>query len=212
MQRQCMLPSPGGSELTKHALDICNFPSGAILADIGCGTGESVGYINRYTDHRITGIDHDPSVIDIAVKKGYPCLCADAESLPFSSCSIDGLFYQCSFSKLADPSIALKEAHRVLKPEGKIIITDFYAQNREEHFEGVMGRVEFKERIMLKINDHGFDLIFFEDHTKELHRLWGQLIFDQGRDAVDSMLSGSEKIVSAKCRYGIFIAQRRCRT
>lgn len=207
----CRLPSPGGIELTKRALDLCNFASSAILVDVGCGIGESVNYINRQTDFKMTGIDNDQSAVSLAIEEGNDCICCDATELPFPSSSLDGIFFECSFSKINIPDMALDEAHRVLKPGGKIVISDFYAQEREEHFFGFMGRVEFKERIISKINQHGFDLIFFEDHTRELHQLWGQLIFDYGRDTVDSMLCESGRILSAKCRYGIFVAQRRCK-
>ena len=204
----CRLPSPGGTELTKRALEICRFPQGAALADVGCGTGSSVSYINRETEYKMTGIDNDQAAISVAVAEGNDCICCDATELPFASSSLDGVFFECSFSKIDMPDTALSEAYRVLKAEGKSVISDFYAQEREEHFFGFMGRVEFKERIMSRINKHGFDLVLFEDHTKELHRLWGQLIFDYGREAVDSMLCESGRILSAKCRYGIFIAKK----
>jgi ubiquinone/menaquinone biosynthesis C-methylase UbiE len=205
---QCQLPSPGGIKITKRALEICRFPSGALLADVGCGTGEGVSYINKNTDFRMTGIDNDPSAISVAVAAGNDCICCDATNLPYQSTSLDGIFFQCSFSKIGEPDKAILEAHRVLKPGGKIVISDFYAQKKEEHFFGFIGRVEFKEKIISRLNDQGFELIFLEDHTKELHQLWGQIIFDYGRDVVDSMLCETGRILSAKCGYGLFIAKK----
>ena len=204
----CRLPSPGGIELTKRALEICRFPPGAALADVGCGTGSSVSYINRETEYKMTGIDNDLPAISAAIAEGNDCIYCDATDLPFPSSSLDGIFFECSFSKIDMYETALSEAYRVLKPDGMIVISDFYAQEREEHFFGFMGRVEFKEKIIARINQHGFDMILFEDHTKKLHQMWGQLIFDYGRDAVNAMLCESGRIMSAKCRYGIFIAKK----
>lgn len=209
MKNICRLPSPGGVELTKRALEICCFPPGAVLADIGCGIGTSVGYINRETKFKMTGVDNDQSAISAALAEGNDCIYCDATKLSFPSSSLDGIFFECSFSKIDRHDAALHEAHRVLRSEGKIVISDFYTQDREEHFFGFMGRVEFKERIISRIVQHNFDMVFFEDHTKDLHQLWGQLIFDHGRDAVNAMLCESGRILSAKCRYGIFVAKKR---
>lgn len=206
----CTLPSPGGLLLTKHALDLCRFAAGALLADIGCGTGENVRYINENTDFTMVGVDNDPSVILPAAEMRNDCLCGNASALPFPARMFDGVFFECSFSKFAEPDIALGEAARVLKTGGKLVIADFYAREAEAVFTGVMGRVERRGKIAARLRTAGFSVPVFEDRTHDLRELWGQLIFDYGTEALDDLLGGSEMLSAAKCGYGLFIAKNDC--
>lgn len=203
---RCSLPSPGGIALTKHALELCRFPSGAKLADIGCGVGESVRYVNECTEFTMTGIDKDPAIAEAVT--GGCCLCGDASALPFAACTFDGIFFECSFSKLSEPESALREAFRVLKVKGRLVVADFYALESEANFSGLMGRVERQEKISARFSAAGFTPLLFEDYTHGLREFWGQLIFDYGTEVLDELLGGCGKITAARCGYGLFIAER----
>ena len=189
----------------RRALELCRFPAGAELADIGCGRGESVRYVNENTDYKMTGIDNDPSTIEVAADT---CLAGDACALPFAPFSLEGIFFECSLSTIAEPAAALGEARRVLKRNGKIVVADFFAREKEERFAGIMGRVEYPRTIIARLNEAGFEPLFFEDRTHDLRRFWGQLIFDHGKETLDALLGGCQRLVSAKCGYGLFIAEK----
>ena len=71
-----------------------------------------------------------------------------------------------------------------------------------------MGRVEFKEKIYARLEKAGLRLIHFEDRTRELREYWGQLIFDYGAEELEKIIEDCGAVVSAKCRYGLFIAEK----
>lgn len=199
-------------ELTKRALQLCRFSAGAALVDIGCGEGQTVRYVNSCTDFKMTGVDKDGAAIEKAIAEGACCLLADAAALPFCAAAFDGVFFECSFSKIEPLAPALLEARRLLKERGRLVITDFYADAqagaKETTLSGLLGRVEFKETIAARLAAAGFELTFFEDHTKALRQLFGQLIFDFGRGFLDDALGKETTGVTAKLSYGLFIAEK----
>ncbi|WP_279010569.1 DVU_1556 family methyltransferase [Synergistes jonesii] len=202
------LPSPGGTALIERALALCAFPPGAALADVGCGGGECVRYLNGRTDYRICGIDSDPAAIEKASAPGLDLRCCGAEELPFGEASLDGMIFQCSLSLFKRPREALKSAARALKEGGKIIVADFYSRGTEAKFSRTLGRVERKEKIILRLEEAGFKLLAFEDFTREMRELWGQLILDGGAPEELFGEGAAEKIKAAKCGYGLFVAEK----
>lgn len=204
----CPLPSPGGTALLERGLRLCGFRKGARVADVGCGSGEAVDYIGSAFGLDAAGIDIDDSAIAEARRHGRRCCKADAAALPFASGYLDGVIFQCSFSKMERPDEAMREAARVIKTGGKALILDFFAGEREGNFSGIMGRVEFKEKIYARLEKAGLHLVHFEDCTRELREYWGQLIFDYGAEELEKIIVDCGAVVAAKCRYGLFIAEK----
>lgn len=205
--RNNIFPRPGGTIITEKAMLHCCFGQNAKLADIGCGSGESVRFIKKTFGYEVTGIDKNIEIIEGGENKSL--LCGDALSLPFRDGELDGILYECSFSKMDEPEKVLSEAHRVLKKEGWIIISDFYALETETVFSGILGRVEKKGSFFSKLQSAGFVLDVFEDHTDRMRILWGQLIFDYGEEHLCSILNTDKKTLSTvKCGYGLFIARK----
>ncbi|MCR5336157.1 MAG: class I SAM-dependent methyltransferase [Synergistes sp.] len=202
----CGLPSPGGTDIIELALKLCAFPSGVLLADIGCGAGDCLRYLREHTGCRLAGADKDPDAVKKASACGIDVRCCAAEALPFENGSLDGIIFQCSFSVFEKPQSALQEAYRVLNENGKLIIADFYSRGIETVFPKTIGRVERKEKIILRLQEAGFKLLFFEDCTQSMRELWGQLIFE-GTDPETLLGEGSlDRMKAAKCGYGLFIA------
>ncbi len=69
-----------------------------------------------------------------------------------------------------------------------------------------MGRTEHRERIMERIERAGFKILLFEDHTKEMMQLWGQLIFDCDEKTLEKLFGNMSTLAASKCGYGLFIA------
>lgn len=92
-------------------IKICKrFSQGKVL-DIGCGEG------NRFILESGNGVG-----VDRFPWEGVD-LCCDALYLPFQVGMFDTVSFIGSFNYLPDKIAALKEASRVLKGEGKVLIT-----------------------------------------------------------------------------------------
>lgn len=207
MKDRARIPSPGGLELMKRALSLCAFPPGARLLDAGCGAGEFVAWVNANSAFSMVGIDNDPAILEEPLRAGGALCCADILALPFGKGYFDGIFLGCSLSKVEEPEAALAECRRALKAGGRLAVADFYAPEEERFFSGVMGRVEREEKIISRIEKSGFAPLLFEDHTREMRELWGQLIFDFGKEALDAQLGFDGR--PCRCGYGLFIAEAR---
>jgi ubiquinone/menaquinone biosynthesis C-methylase UbiE len=121
---------PGGVELTKKTIAAMNLPAGAAIADLGCGTGTTAMMLARDYDLRVSAVDISAANIERAVERMNPehafvrfCQ-ADAHELPFKDSELDGLIAECTFSLFREQQAVLAEIRRVLKPGGKLAVTD----------------------------------------------------------------------------------------
>ena len=102
--------------------------------DVGTGPGQLAFYLAK-AGFKTTGIDISPGMIARAEQKalqdGLSCdfQTGDAEHLPFEDNTFDVVVTRNLVWTLPDPQAAIREWHRVLKPEGRIIISDGYWQN-----------------------------------------------------------------------------------
>jgi SAM-dependent methyltransferase len=107
-------------------------PGDAVL-DIGCGAGvDSLVAAHLVgTGGRVVGIDVTPAMVERA--RGHLALLGlanvtfqvgDAEALPFPDNDFDAVTSNGVFNLTLDKEKALKEAHRVLKPGGRLMLAD----------------------------------------------------------------------------------------
>ncbi|MCH8056655.1 MAG: class I SAM-dependent methyltransferase [Proteobacteria bacterium] len=121
---------PGGEELTNRTVAAMNLPAGAAIADLGCGTGTTAIMLARYYDFVVSAVDISAANIERAVQRmgadqtTVRFYQADAHQLPFNDSELDGLIAECSFSLFSERETVLAEIRRVLKPGGKLAITD----------------------------------------------------------------------------------------
>jgi ubiquinone/menaquinone biosynthesis C-methylase UbiE len=118
------------------------------VLEIGCGAGERLAAINQQWQSSCCGVDPSKAAVEHARKSfaGLTFEVGTADILPFSPYQFDlVIFGFCLY--LIDPAdyfAVAREADRVLKDRGLLIIYDFsspvpYA-NRYQHREGVMSR------------------------------------------------------------------------
>ncbi|GHV28333.1 hypothetical protein AGMMS4952_11710 [Spirochaetia bacterium] len=168
---------PGGLDLTKRLLSLCALGSKARALDVGCGDGRTVGYLQGKPGVEAWGIDLKPGI-------GGRLLTGRAEALPFETASFDAILFECSLSVIAAPDAALREAARVLKPDGVVYIADLYAPGGAMEFSGLPWRVEGWETLVKRFADSGFRVCCFEDHSAELLSWWTGMLFEGGSDSI----------------------------
>lgn len=104
--------------------------SGKVL-DIGCGPLPRPVYLASYPVHLISGIDPlpDNGSHEFEYREGF------AEELPFKNASFDTVILATSLDHTILPEQAIREAVRVLKPSGKILLWEGVHYTFDELFE-----------------------------------------------------------------------------
>jgi ubiquinone/menaquinone biosynthesis C-methylase UbiE len=99
------------------------------LLDIGCGTASLFqAIVAKYPSVELVGVDLSPEMLEVAHKKlgdQAVFLTAQAQSLSLPSGSFDVVVSCNAFHYWRRPEECLSEAARVLKPNGKMVITDW---------------------------------------------------------------------------------------
>lgn len=118
----------------RRLIDWVNPLSGESILEFGFGTAQNLILLKeRRPEALVQGVDIDPKIKSIAEYKlrkhnlEVPLHLYDGNTLPFADNSFDKVFSSLVFHQLdADTKLrCLKELHRVLKPNGKLIIGDW---------------------------------------------------------------------------------------
>lgn len=114
---------PGAAELRARSYQLLDVTAGARVADVGCGAGRAVAELHEQGVAAI-GVDPSEQMITVA-RRRWPDLefrTAAAEALPFADGELAGYRADKVYHVLADPSLALEEAKRVLSPGARIVL------------------------------------------------------------------------------------------
>ncbi|MGH0034469.1 MAG: class I SAM-dependent methyltransferase [Myxococcota bacterium] len=107
-----------------YVIDEIDFERGGFLVEVGCGKGHflaEVGARCGSSGPTPVGIDLSRAVQDLPAK-GLAGLRADGEALPFRDGSVSSVIYDGALHHLIDFRAALRTAHRILEPGGRILI------------------------------------------------------------------------------------------
>jgi Methylase involved in ubiquinone/menaquinone biosynthesis len=120
-------------EVREVAYTLANIQKGKIAADIGAGTGFMTEGLLK-AGLNVVAIDQSEKML-ISIKQKYKeyntltCVIGDSDALPINEQSVNYAFANMYLHHVVEPSIAINELYRILKPGGKLVITDLDEHN-----------------------------------------------------------------------------------
>ena len=133
-------------DATAPLLDAAGVGRGTALLDIGTGPGTILGSALERGAH-IAAVDLTDEMVAEA-RQRFPSVdvrVANATQLPFGDGSFDAVTFAFSLHHMAEPVRALAEAHRVLRPGGRISLTVWGPWERLEAFAVAFAALESLE-------------------------------------------------------------------
>ena len=156
-----------GPELNQWILAACLSPQETV-AELGCGTAALSEMISPFVS-RVVAIDSSKAMLKSAKSRLKSCSnvdlrLGDLTSLPVDEDEIDLAILVLVLPYLSDPSAALLEAARCIKPSGRVVIVDMVPHERTEYQQD-MGHVWLgcdQERLQSWTQDSGLELSFYQ--------------------------------------------------
>jgi methionine biosynthesis protein MetW len=108
---------------TAYGSILNEIPTGSVILDVGCGDGSVTQlYINK---GKVTGIDISKEALKYAQRRKIHTIKHDLNNLPypFPKNSFDAITITDVLEHLLDPISILKELNRLLKSDGRLIVT-----------------------------------------------------------------------------------------
>lgn len=100
------------------------FKKGEKVLDLGCGDGVVSEFLAKNIGVDVLGADISPKALKVAKKRGIKIKLLDVEKpLPFKKGEFDTVFWGDNVEHLFDPQNTLRQIRRVLKKEGRIVLS-----------------------------------------------------------------------------------------
>ena len=115
------------------ALDAAHVTAGTRLLDAGCGAG-LLALLAHFRGAQVTALDAAPTLLAV-VRERVPSADVregDLEALPFADATFDAVTAVNSIFYAADMTAAARELARVVRPEGRVVITAWGPPERSE--------------------------------------------------------------------------------
>lgn len=154
---------------------ISRIKEGDIVLDLGCGAGFDCFLASRKvgTQGKVIGVDMTKEMIQRARYNAerqrianVEFILAEIEKLPIKDNSIDVIISNCVINLTPDKTETFKEARRVLKPGGRIYLSDIVLlgelseeqKNDKDLLSGCVAGALLKEDYLNKIKNVGFEV------------------------------------------------------
>jgi ubiquinone/menaquinone biosynthesis C-methylase UbiE len=124
-----------GDRFTTAAM-LALLPPTAVVADLGCGTGRLAEELAAYVG-RVIGVDNSPAMLKTAKKRTAELANVDLrvgelQALPIGDGECDAALLLLALTYVADPVVVLKEAARILKGDGRMVVIDLLPHDRND--------------------------------------------------------------------------------
>lgn len=123
---------PGGLTLTRRLGHLVDLQPGQLVLDVASGPGRTALLLAQEYGVLVDGVDLGEASVHRAAQAAEAGGVADrvrfrvgdAERLPFDDATFDAIICECAFCTFPDKSAAAAEFARVLKPGGRLGLTD----------------------------------------------------------------------------------------
>ena len=122
-------------KVREKSLAAAGVERGRIAADLGAGTGfVTEALVERGLD--VIAVDQSPSMLE-ALRRKFPdreavdCRTGEAEQLPIDDDVADYSFANMLLHHVNDPARAIHEMARIVRPGGRVVITDLDTHDRD---------------------------------------------------------------------------------
>jgi SAM-dependent methyltransferase len=108
-----------------------------VVGDLGCGTGQAAASLAPFVG-TVIGVDGSASMLEIARERlagaaNVEFRRGELEALPLQSGELDAAVLFLVLHHVAEPGRVFAEVARVLKPEGRLLVVDMMAHDRQDY-------------------------------------------------------------------------------
>ncbi len=215
---------PGGLGLTEELASECGLEPGWRVLDVGCGVGSTPSFLARHYEVATVGLDRSPGFIEEAEARDHSVtwMKAHAAGIPYPDGYFDAVFAECFLSGVDDRPKVLTEVGRVLRPGGRLAVTDMYLRRPEASssldslppatcLRGAVG----KDDMLALLEEAGFAVRVWRDCSEVLRAFTASLVFSYGSAASfwHAVLGPGEslrdRVALARPGYCLLIAEAR---
>jgi ubiquinone/menaquinone biosynthesis C-methylase UbiE len=235
---------PGGERLTLRLGNVLELGPGMKVLDMACGSGATSIALAKGFGCSVTGIDLGSGNLVRARVRAEEAGVAhltefiemDAEALELGDGTFDVVVSECALCTFTDQPKALSEAYRVLRPDGRIGVTDVVverelpprAQSVLFHVACISGALPVRG-YLYAMEGAGFRDILHEDHSYAIEgllhkgermimgwrfaeKMYGVDLEDftgMSQEEAKEMLAGARDwVANGDLGYGLFIGSR----
>ncbi len=182
---------PGGERLTARALDLLGLEPEQRLLDVASGAGTATLMAVSERGCEGVGVELGAATVaeatEVARELGLQGRArfveADARRLPFGTAQFDAALCECSLCLFEDKPAALAEVHRVLRPGGRIALSDVVVVRERLPQEllgplatlACVGEALSRRGLEQAMVEAGFEIEMVEDHSADATAMASQI-------------------------------------